>query len=100
MRKILALSVVALLALSVSALAAGTDRTIVGTVSHVDSGSKSMSVKDTSGTEVTVYWNDATRLDSGLPQEGATVTVTIDAKDQGAKPIAKSITVQAPKKPY
>jgi hypothetical protein len=101
MRKLAALSVAAVLALSVAALADGSnDRTIVGTVSHVDTTAKSMVVKDSTGSNVTVYWNDSTKLDAGVPAEGATVSVTIDGKDQGANPMAKSISIQAPKKPY
>jgi len=101
MRKLAALSVAALLVLSAVALAEGSaDRTIVGTVSHVDAAAKSMVVKDSTGTNVTVYWNDTTKLDAGLPSEGSTVSVTIDSKDQGANPMAKSISVQQPKKPY
>jgi len=102
MRKLAALSVAAILALSVVALADGdrsNDRTIVGTVSHVDTTAKSMVVKDSTGNNVTVYWNDTTKLDTGVPQEGSTVSITIDGKDQGANPMAKSISVQ-PKKPY
>jgi hypothetical protein len=99
MRKLTSLSVAALLALSMVALADSADRTIAGTVSRVDMSAKTISVKDASGTEVTVVWNDTTRLDSGVPQEGSTVTVTVDGKDQNARPTAKSITVQ-PKKPY
>ncbi len=105
MRKLAALSVAAILALSVVALADGSndranDRTIVGTVSHVDTTAKSMVVKDSTGSNVTVYWNDSTKLDPGVPQEGSSVSITIDSKDQGANPMAKSISVQQPKKPY
>jgi hypothetical protein len=104
MKRLVAVSVAVFLALSVVAIAGSndgaSDRSIVGTVSHVDTAAKSMSVKDSGGKDVTVYWNDATRLDNGLPQEGSTVTVTLDGKDQGSTPMAKSIAVQQPKKPY
>ena len=98
MRKVAALSVVALLALSVAALAVPSDRTVVGTITHVDTSAKSMTVKDSSGAEVTVTWNDSTKLVSGQPQEGANVTVTFDANESGS--VAKSIAVQQAKKPY
>ncbi len=105
MKKLAALSVAAFFALSVVALAGGSDnrandRTITGTVSQIDAAAKSMTVKDSGGNEVTVYWNDATRLDSGLPQTGATVAVKVDGSDTGSKPVAKSISIQQPKKPY
>lgn len=101
MRKLASLSVAALLALSTLAFAGETgDRTVAGTVSFVDSASKSMVVKDATGNNVTVYWNDATKVEPSMPQEGASVTVTLDGKDQGTKPMAKSISVQQPKKSY
>jgi hypothetical protein len=101
MKKLVSLTAVALLALTMVALAEGSgDKTIVGTVSQVDSTAKSMTVKDSTGNSVVVYWNDATKLDTGMPQEGSTVSVTIDSKDSGSKPMAKSISVQQPKKPY
>jgi hypothetical protein len=104
MRKLVSLSLAAFLALSMIAIAGESgdksDKTVIGTVSFVDSASKSMVVKDTSGNNVTVYWTDSTKLDPSMPQEGASVTVTLDSKDQGGKPVAKSITVQQPKKPY
>jgi hypothetical protein len=104
MKKFVSLTAVALLALTMVALAEGSgdktgDKTIVGTVSQVDSTARSMTVKDSTGNSVVVYWNDATKLDTGMPQEGSTVSVTIDSKDSGAKPMAKSISIQ-PKKPY
>lgn len=50
-----------------------------GTVTKVDSSAKMMTVKDDSGKEWTVYWDDATKVSGGSPTEGATVTfVTVD----------------------
>jgi hypothetical protein len=98
MRKTATLFVAGLLVMA--ALALAEDRTITGTVTRIDSSAKSMSVKDASGSELTVSWDNATKLDSGLPQEGSTVTVTFDGKDQGTRPVAKAIAVQQPKKPY
>ncbi len=100
MRKLVALSVAAFFALTVAALAGGSaDRTIVGTVSHVDASAKTLTIKDSSGSDVTISWNDTTKLSSGMPQEGSTVSVVVDGKDQGSTPLAKSIAVQS-KKPY
>ncbi len=104
MKKLAALSVAAFLALSVVALAGGSDdrandRTITGTVSQIDAAAKTMTVKDSGGNEVTVSWNESTKLDSGIPQTGAMVTVKVDSSDTGSRPVAKSISIQ-PKKPY
>ncbi len=100
MKKLVSISVVALLALSMVALAGSPgDRTIVGTATQIDSAAKPMSVRDDAGNTVTVYWNADTKLDAGMPQEGATVSVTIDNKDaNNSRPIAKSISVQQPTK--
>ncbi len=102
MRKRLAgISVVAIVCLATLALAAPdpsrTDsKTVTGVISQVDLTAKSMVVKESSGTEVTVFWNDATRVTGDL-REGSAVKVT--AKEEGGKTWATSIDVQA-KKPY
>ncbi len=106
MRKILALSVAAIVMISAVSFAvpSGGDRsgdkpgkTVTGTVSRVDAAAKMMVVKDTSGNEVTVYWNEATKLDGGVPQEGATVTV--NAREEGGRTLATSIQSQSARKP-
>jgi len=52
-----------------------------GTVTKVDSASKMMTVKDDSGKEWTVYWNDSTKVDGGAPTEGAKVSFSTMEKD-------------------
>ena len=89
MRKLAALSVAALLVLSAVALAEGSnDRTIVGTVSHVDATAKSMVVKDSTGTNVTVYWNDSTKLDAGPPALHRRRVVKVEPADIGDRAVA------------
>jgi hypothetical protein len=40
-----------------------------------------MTVKDDSGKEWTVYWNDSTKVDGGTPTEGAKVSFATMEKD-------------------
>ena len=100
MRKVAAIMTIAVVCLAAVAVAApdNTNKTIIGTITRIDNASKSMVVKDTSGTETTIYWNDGSKVDGGELREGSTVKV--DTKDQDGKTFATSIQVQAPKKPY
>ncbi|HEY7112706.1 MAG TPA: hypothetical protein VIA45_07210 [Thermoanaerobaculia bacterium] len=99
MRKVAAIMAIAVVCLAAVAVAApDTNKTIIGTITRIDNASKSMVVKDTAGTETTVYWNDASKVDGGELREGSTVKV--DTKDQDGKTFATTIQVQAPKKPY
>ena len=97
MRKVAAIMAIAVVCLAAVAVAAPDTKTIVGTITSIDNASKSMVVKDTAGTETTVYWNDASKVAGGELREGSTVKV--DVKDQDGKSFATSIQVQA-KKPY
>jgi Cu/Ag efflux protein CusF len=64
---------------------------MTGTVTKVDSSAKMMTVKDDSGKEWTVYWDESTTV-SGTPSEGATVSFSATQKD--GKTMAKSISVK------
>jgi hypothetical protein len=90
------IAVVCLAAVAVAA--PDTNKTIIGTITKIDNAAKSMVVKDTSGTETTIYWNEGSKVDGGELREGSTVKV--DTKDQDGKTMATNIQVQQPKKPY
>jgi hypothetical protein len=100
-KRFVALSAIVLVCLATLAVAApdpsrSESKTITGVISHVDMNAKTVTVKDSSGTEVTVYMNDATKV-SGDLREGSNVRV--ETKDQDGKTWATSIDVSA-KKPY
>lgn len=80
MKKILALSVVAVLCAVV--VLAGDEKmgdkkmggkTMEGTISKMDSAGKMMMVKDSAGKETAVYWNDSTKVAGDEMKEGAMV---------------------------
>ena len=87
MKKILALSVVAVLCAVV--VLAGDEKMgghkmgkpHEGTITKMDSAGKMMTVKDASGTETTVYWNDSTKVAGDEMKEGAKVHWTGSEKD-------------------
>lgn len=87
MKKILALSVVA--ALCAVVVLAGEEKMgghkmgkpHEGTITKMDSAGKMMTVKDASGTETTVYWNDSTKVAGDEMKEGAKVHWTGSEKD-------------------
>jgi hypothetical protein len=100
MKRVLALCLV--LGFSVASVAFAQDaaqktdkmsaKMMTGTVTKVDSASKSMTVKDDSGKETTVYWDDSTKVSGGSPTEGATVTFATMDKD--GKTVATHITTK------
>lgn len=96
MRKILALSVVALFCLSVAAYAGG-DKGKSATIVSVDNASKSMVVKSTDGKEWTLYWNDATKVEGGEVKAGEMIHFKAD-KDKDGKAWASWIHVGEMKK--
>ena len=51
-----------------------------GTISKVDMAGKSMTVKTADGKDMTIYWNDSTKL-QGTPKEGETVHFKTSEKD-------------------
>jgi hypothetical protein len=78
MKKALALGVVLVFCAAVG-LAHGTHG-MEGTISKVDAAGKSMVVHTTDGKDVTIYWNDATKV-QGTPKEGETVHFKTSEKD-------------------
>jgi YD repeat-containing protein len=101
MRKVLTVSLGLLLCLSAIALAGdnnAADKTIQGTITRVDTAGKMVTVKEASGNETTVAWNDSTRITGGELKEGASVSLTVS--DKGGSPTATSIEVKSAKKPY
>ena len=86
MKKILALSVVAVLVAVVSL--AGDEKmgekhgkTQEGTITKMDMAGKTMTVKDAEGKETAVYWNDSTKVAGDEMKEGAKVHWTGAEKD-------------------
>ncbi len=80
MKKVFALSLVAVLCLAVVAVAGDDkmgkgkmDGATEGTVSKLDMTGKMMMVKDSAGKESTIYWNDSTKVEGGELKEGALV---------------------------
>ncbi|MGE5414602.1 MAG: hypothetical protein ACM3NW_10525 [Syntrophomonadaceae bacterium] len=77
MKKALALSVVLILCAAVGfAHGASTEATIT----KVDMAGKSMVVKTADGKDMTIYWNDTTKV-QGTPKEGETVHFKASDKD-------------------
>jgi cold shock CspA family protein len=85
MKKVLALSLVAVLCLSVAALAGGGDKKSkdlkMGTVSKVDMDQKIFIVKDETGQEISINWDDSTKLEGTELKEGETVHFKANEKD-------------------
>jgi hypothetical protein len=88
--------------------------TLEGTVSQIDQSGKSFVLRDTSGKEVTIYWDQTTRLMGPEANQGSTSDrsgqtgssmaglkvgdeVTVNASTQGDKQVASSVQVR-PKK--
>ncbi len=87
MKKIWALSLVAVLCLAVVAIA-GDDKmgkmdgkAMEGKITKVDMAAKMMMVKDAAGKDSTIYWNDATKVEGGDLKEGAMVQYKAAEKD-------------------
>jgi hypothetical protein len=90
MKKVFALSLVAVLCLAVVAVAgdnkmAGDKKmggtAMEGTISKVDNAGKMMVVKDSSGKESTLYWNDSTKVQGDEMKEGSKVHYKAMEKD-------------------
>jgi hypothetical protein len=69
-------------------------KTVNGTVSQLDLAGKTMKVRESNGKEVTVRWDDSTRMGGDL-KEGANVSVQTAQK--GGEAVATSIMVNAKK---
>ena len=87
MKKVFALSLVAVLCIAVVAIA-GDDKMagkkmggMSGTITKVDMAGKMMMVKDSAGKESAVYWNDTTKVEGGDVKEGAMVQYKGAEKD-------------------
>ncbi len=78
MRKVLTLGVVLAFCAAIG-LAHGAKAT-EGTITKLDTAGKSMVVKTADGKEITVYWNDATKV-QGTLKEGETVHLKTAEKD-------------------
>ena len=83
MKRFLALAIVLGVAVSSLALAGDkmADKTMSGTITKVDSAQKTMAVKDKSGKEWTIYWNDSTKMEGDAPKVGSMVSFKADSKD-------------------
>jgi hypothetical protein len=84
MKRFLAIALVVGVALSAIALADDAKmggKKMSGTISKVDNDQKMMVVKDKSGKEWSIYWNDSTKVEGGAPKEGAMVWFTAAEKD-------------------
>jgi Cu/Ag efflux protein CusF len=103
MKKAFAASMALLVCLSAIALAANdTDKgmqgkNLQGTITKVDATAKVLTIRENSGNETTVYWDESTRV-SGDLKEGSSVELTASEKD--GKRLATSINVKAPAKNY
>jgi hypothetical protein len=82
MKKILALSVVAVLcAVVVLAGDQKVGKTNEGAITKVDMAAKMMMVKNAAGKETAVYWNDATKVAGDEIKEGSMVHWSGEVKD-------------------
>jgi len=83
MRRILSLSVAAVLCIAVVALA-GDDQHhhgMGGTITKIDTAGKVMTVKGSDGKETAVYWNDSTKVEGDELKEGSVVHYKGETKD-------------------
>jgi hypothetical protein len=84
MRKIWALSLVAVLCLAVVAIA-GEDKMgakpMEGKITKVDMAAKTLIVTDAAGKESTLYWNETTKVEGGELKEGETLHYKAMEKD-------------------
>jgi cold shock CspA family protein len=110
MKRILVLATVLVFGAAMAALAAPQDSkapadpagshsqattgTVQGTVSQLDLAGKTMKVRQSNGKEVTVRWDEATRMGGDL-KDGSEVSVQTTQK--GGETIATSIMVNAKK---
>ena len=78
MKKALALGMVLVFCAAVGLAHGG--KGVEATITKVDMAAKSMVVKTTDGKDMTIYWNDATKL-QGTPKEGETVHFKTSDKD-------------------
>jgi len=98
MKKAFAVTLALMLCLSAIALAADNDKSmqgaVSGTITKVDNAAKTLTIKEASGNETTVYWDEATKVNGDL-KEGSMATVSVSDKD--GRKLATSINVKAGK---
>ena len=94
MKKALALAVVLVFCAAVGLAHGGKDGGTQATISKLDMAGKSMVVKTADGKDMTIYWNDATKVEGTL-KEGETIWVKSSEKD--GKVWATSVHVKTKK---
>jgi hypothetical protein len=73
-------------------------KAVRGSIVTIDNSMKSVVVKDeTSGKEVTVYWDGATKVTGDLKVGGQ---ISLQATEQSGRMVASSIEATGAKKPY
>jgi hypothetical protein len=82
MKKALALSVMIVMCAAIGLAASGDmgGKATQATITKLDTAGKSMVVKTADGKDLTIYWNDATKV-QGTLKEGETVHVKTSEKD-------------------
>jgi hypothetical protein len=96
MKKVLSLALVLVFSAGL-ALAHGKGGGMEGTITKLDQTAKTMVVKTADGKEMTIYWNDQTKLGGDPLKEGAIVHFRSSEKD--GKTWATSVHVGA-KQPH
>ncbi len=98
MKKALTLAVIAVFCAVVGLASQPMDgKAIAGTISKVDMAGKSMVVKTADGKDVTVYWNDTTKV-QGTVKEGEMVHIKATEKDGKAWATSVHVGKMEPKK--
>ncbi|HEY2797548.1 MAG TPA: hypothetical protein VGK26_06630 [Thermoanaerobaculia bacterium] len=94
MKKALALAVVMVFCAAIGFAGTGEHKGggMEGTITKVDMAGKSMVVKTADGKDMTIYWNDTTKL-QGTPKEGE--MVHFKAADKDGKTTASWVHVGA-----
>jgi len=98
MKKILSLAV-ALAFCAAVGLAHGKGGGMEGTITKLDQAGKSMVVKTADGKEMTIYWNDQTKLSGDPLKEGATVHFKSSEKDGKVWATSVYVGTKQPKNP-
>jgi hypothetical protein len=88
-----------------SAQSSATAGTFSGTISQVDQSGQSFTLKDSSGQEVTIYWDQSTRVMSSDASQASSSPsalksgdeVVVKTTSQGGKNVASTVQVRAKK---
>jgi Cu/Ag efflux protein CusF len=105
MKKVSAIAMALMLCLSVIALAdqpnpstsQAMGKKMEGTITKVDAANKTLTIRENSGTEVTVFWDESTQQNGDL-KEGA--SVRLEFADRDGRKVATSIDAKSPVKKY